>query len=185
MVSFLDGLQHRSEAREVLHRADESLPLQDLQVAVGIDRGILECVALLLRGGHYRGLVEIEQVVDEQVRVLCLDAEGFERLARKILLVECHDDAGTAADRSREHMPVSRVRQPQALGDLPGVHDLVVAGVRPQVAQTLASLDLTLTTNGSLLAQLDAYSATMGMIFCSLMIRSSVRCAIHSGDGGR
>ena len=59
------------------------------------------------------GLVEIEEVLYEQIRVLGLQPERTQYVGREVALVEGHDHAGVAADGCSENMPVPRVGKGQ------------------------------------------------------------------------
>ena len=93
---------------------DESLPQQHVDVVVHVHRRILELGALALGGCDDRGRIEIEQVLDEQVRMLCFDTERRQRRLREVPFVEGDDHAGIAANRSGQHVAIIRVRQGQA-----------------------------------------------------------------------
>ena len=66
--------------------------------------------------------IEVEEVFGKLVGVLGFDAKGCQHRFRKIPLIESDDDAGIAADRGGEHMPVIGIRQVQAR------HENIMAG---------------------------------------------------------
>lgn len=95
------------------HRLREALPKQDVEVAIDVDRRVLQLLSLPLCSGDHRGRVEIEEVLYEQIRVLGLQPERTQYVGRKVALVEGHDHAGVAADGCSEYMPVPRVGKGQ------------------------------------------------------------------------
>ncbi|MNN68121.1 hypothetical protein D3C81_1838040 [compost metagenome] len=50
--------------------------------------------------------VGIEQVVYELIGMLCLDTQRPQCAGRKVLLIEGHDDTGTAAQGGRQDMTI-------------------------------------------------------------------------------
>lgn len=68
-----------------------------------------ELSALPLSRGDDGCGVQVEEVVDELVRVLRLDTEGLQDGGREVFLVEGDDHAGIAAYGRRQNMTVVRI----------------------------------------------------------------------------
>ena len=99
---FIDLLpfssQHCSVGGKVLHRLGEALLHQNVEVTVNIYRRVLQGAALLLGSRYNSGLIEIEQVVNELIGVLHLDAIRCQQVFREVSLIEGDDDTGTASN---------------------------------------------------------------------------------------
>lgn len=79
------------------------------------DGRILEAPALIAHCGTYSTGVDVEQVTDELIGMLCLDPIRSERVFRKVLEVVGDDDTRLTPDSSRKDVPVVGVRQFQSL----------------------------------------------------------------------
>lgn len=73
---------------------------------IHIHRWIGELCALTLGGGDHRRLIQIEQALDEFVRVLGFDAKGRQSRCREVFFVEGDDDAVATPDRGSQHVAV-------------------------------------------------------------------------------
>ncbi len=120
----------------------KALLRQDIQVATSVNGRVSERAALLLGGCYHGSLIQIEQVVDELVRMLYLDAECRQPFCREVPLVEGDDHARIAADGCGKDMPVIRVGQGQAVDQvfMPGdqsIRDSLVHEIdsSPQMAE--------------------------------------------------
>ncbi|MNL50583.1 hypothetical protein D3C87_1736120 [compost metagenome] len=71
-------------------------------------------LALALRRRDHCRRVEVEEVVDELVRMLSLDTERAQCFTGKVFLIERDDDAGVAANGGCQHMSIIDIwkRQP-------------------------------------------------------------------------
>lgn len=63
------------------------------------------------RGRQYASRVQIQQINDEVIWMLGYEVVGLEHLCRKILEVECHDQAGPGVDGGCRDVTVVRIRK--------------------------------------------------------------------------
>ena len=65
-------------------------------------------------GRQRQRFVQVQDMTNENVRMLGFDRIGLEGDGRKVLQVQCHNDIGACRDSCCKHMAVVRVRQSQS-----------------------------------------------------------------------
>lgn len=105
----LGGSENGAIGRQHLGRLHKALAQQDFEIAVHIDRRMLELGTLALRSRHYGGRIQIQQVVHKLIGVLLFDAVRSQQIVREITFVERHNHARTAANRRSQDVPIIRI----------------------------------------------------------------------------
>lgn len=103
-----DHIREPPQARNGLR---QSLPFQCGQEVVNRLRRVLEIRPLALGGGADQVWGEVEKVVDEVVRVLCLDAPLPQCVRREVVQIERDDYVSAAAARRSQDVAITEVRE--------------------------------------------------------------------------